>query len=109
MTASGFESLGAGFRVTGRWVQRGLGPYWLAGIALATVPLTFLLGLDAISRRSAWIEVVKGLAPVFALFLGAYACRQIRGSRRAGPLDLSMASQRHEPVDAPEWAGFDAL
>ncbi len=87
MTVSGLESLGAGFRVTGRWVQRGLGPYWLAGIALATVPLTFLVGLDAVSRRSAWIEVVKGLAPIFALFLGAYACRQIRGSRRSGPLE----------------------
>lgn len=87
MTASGLESLGAGFQVTGRWVQRGLGPYWLTGIALATVPLSFLVGLDAVSRRAVWIELVKGLAPIFALFLGAYACRQIRGIRRAGPLE----------------------
>jgi len=87
MMAAGLDSIQAGFLVTSRWIRRGAGPYWLVFATLVILPLSLWAGPDMESRRVAFIELMKGLTPLFALFVGAYACQQLREGGGASPLE----------------------
>jgi len=80
-------SLEAGFLVASRWSLRGLGVKGVLLAAFLIVPVSVVTGGDPDGRRVAWIDLVTLLAPLFALAMGAYAFRLLRGAGRSAPLE----------------------